>query len=492
MVRRAKGSGEDLDGYVTEVDYPTRLIPQLTPGWIVAVAAWHGAAPPDLRGPFRMLDIGCGSGIALAMTAACHPEATFQGIDGMASHIAAGRAFAQGIENLDLLHVTFDQALADARPDCDLITMHGVLTWAGPAARDDAMVLAARRLAAGGLLVVSYNSFPGAARQLAFQHLVRRFSSDCDTPPGERYEIAFDRVQALADAGFGAISQTVIDRLADLSGDAPPEYFVHEYLHDGWAPLWPAWVKGKFDAMGLRYLGQADFVRQIPDFALTPRQRLVVEQADPDERDLLTDMALDTPFRIDVYVREPAPDTTDDPKDGIWLGAEAVAHDRLDVHLPSGSAEFDETIAHRILETLEDEPRPYREIYADVGGSVGAFNRSICALLAGDLLIPLSPPRSLSEAAKELNDALAERALSGDELPISALTGRAGPVEARPVEIAAMSLSTEALLVRADADPQFRERFIHRGADMANPVERRRIAAGLDRLRDRFRRLGVG
>ena len=155
------------------------------------------------------------------MAAACHPEATFQGIDGMASHIAAGRAFAQGIENLDLMHVTFDQALADARPDCDLIAMHGVLTWAGPAARDDAMVLAARRLAAGGLLVVSYNSFPGAARQLAFQHLVRRFSSDCDTPPGERYEIAFDRVQALADAGFGAISQTVIDRLADLSGDAP-------------------------------------------------------------------------------------------------------------------------------------------------------------------------------------------------------------------------------------------------------------------------------
>ena len=483
------GSGETLEGYVTEVDYPTRLIPQLTPGWIAAVAAWQGMAAPDLRGAFRMLDIGCGTGIALAMSAACHPDASFEGLDGMASHIAAGQAFTMGVDNLALVHTTFGDALKTAQPDCDIITVHGVLSWAGAQARRDAMALAAARLVPGGLLVASYNAYPGAARQLTFQHLVRHITAAAHGAPGERFRTAFGQISQMADAGFNAVESRVVNRLADLARDAPDDYFVHEYMHDGWAPLWPAEVKARFDELGLSYIGQADFLRQRPDLCLTARQRALIDAADPADRDLMIDMALDTPFRIDLYAREPRPG----PGPGtIWVAAEAEAGGRIDVDLPGGDVMIDQHLGQSILEALEDGPLTLADLVYRANADALAVRQMVETLLIGDLLVPVSPPLPQTpSAAQTLAARLAAQAAADDDLPIAAVGGRAGPVLARPIEIAMLGFTGETFLARADTDNAFRSRFLDPGLDLANPLHRRRAMAGLDRLHARFRRLGV-
>ena len=484
-----QASGEDLDGYVTEVDYPTRLIPQLTPGWITAIAAWHGVRPPNLSRPFRMLDIGCGTGIALAMAAASHPQAYFQGIDGMASHIAAGQTFGGALDNLDLIHATFDQMLEGPEADCDIVTAHGVLTWAGPDARDDAMALAARRLAPGGLLLVSYNALPGAARQLAFQHLVRTFTADGQGAPGTRYRDAFQKIAELSDAGFDAVPRSVVARLANLAREAPDDYFVHEYMHDGWAPLWPVWVKGRFAGQGLTYLGQADFLRSRLDWCVTPRQRPSIEAAPVDQRDMLIDMANDTPFRIDVYARDPVWD--EDAALDVWLGAEAEADGPLETPVPAGEATFDHEAAIAVLAELADGPLPLRRLLEKVRGDSRQIRDAIDGLLVGDRLAPLSPRQDGSAVANVLNNGLAGSAERGEVLPIAAVAGACGPVLAHPVEIATRSMTVDRLIAQAGADTAFRSRFLDPGLDPTEPAHRARIAEGLNRVHDRFLRLGA-
>lgn len=480
-------SNDDLDGYVTEVEYPSNLVQQMTPAWIAAVAAWHGIRPPDLDRPFRMLDIGCGAGLALTLAAAAHPAGEFAGLDGMASHIARGLDFADGVPNIRLAHQTFGAALSEARADCDIVTAHGVLSWVGARPRAAALQLAAARVRPGGLFAASYNAYPGAARQLAVQHLIRRLTAEMEGPPAARYERAFARVREMSERGFGAVQPAVIRRLEELARDAPPEYFVHEYMHAGWSPLWPDEVHRPLAEAGLEYIGQADFLRQRLDLAVTPRQRPVIDAAPPGLGDMLVDMATDAPFRIDLFARDPVRATAD-PRLDIWLGAEAAPGDILTVLTPGGEARLDEALACAVLERLEDGPRPVRELLSTA--EAGRVRDVLECLMIGDRVIPLAPPRPSGPAAR-LNSRLCRAARDGPDIPIAALAGAGGPVPADAVQMGVLGLSDEAMLARASRDPSFRDRFIHPEIDLADQQARRRVAGGLADLRARYRRLGV-
>ena len=152
---------DDLGGYTTDTLYPAQLHNRFTPGWLAAAALRNGWQSPNPRGAFRMLDIGCGDGIGLAVAVACHPEAEFEGMDGMAEHIARGQDFARDLPNIRLHHMLFDEALEAGGPPCDFVALHGVIAWVAPQIRAQALDLAASRLAPGGIAAISYNAMPG-------------------------------------------------------------------------------------------------------------------------------------------------------------------------------------------------------------------------------------------------------------------------------------------------------------------------------------------
>ncbi|MFK7945136.1 MAG: class I SAM-dependent methyltransferase, partial [Paracoccaceae bacterium] len=150
-----------LDGYFADNAYPAQLGERMTPGWIAAMATRNGWATPDLAKSFHMLDIGCGDGLGLALMAASHPHAVFEGMDGMEAHIDRGTVFARDIPNIHLARQLFSEALATGGAPCDFVTAHGILAWVAPRIRAEAMDLAATRLAPGGICAVSYNAMPG-------------------------------------------------------------------------------------------------------------------------------------------------------------------------------------------------------------------------------------------------------------------------------------------------------------------------------------------
>ncbi len=471
-------SDPGMDGYFTGTDYPAQLVQQMTPAQIVAAAAWQGVAGPDLTGPFRMLDIGCGKGAALALAAASHPSGQFQGIDGMQSHIAAGQAFAGDLPNLTLEHATFDQALASARDDADLIVMHGVLSWAGPTARQQAMDLAAARLKPGGLLAASYNALPGGARQLAFQHMIRALaragshggshggSGDGFCDPAARFRAAFGQVRQMADAGFDAIQPEVLRRLTDLAAEAPTEYFLHEYMHDGWTPFWAADVKAEFAARGLVFAGSVDFLRMRPDLCLTFPQAAFAEAAEAGQMDLLVDMGLDVVFRSDLYARAPVRDDPAGLRKSVWLGAVAEPGARAVIETPGQRAAPDPAVVAGVLAMLVDGPLSLTEILGGEPDRGGPVLDAVEQLLAVGHLLALAPPSDNDSAAHALNARLAAAAATGPgPIPVDGLAGRCGPVHVAPAQIARL----DAALGSAPDGPD----------------------ASLSRLGARLRRLGI-
>lgn len=486
-------TGTGMDGYFTGADYPCQLVPQMTPAHVVAAASWQGIRGPELCRPFRMLDIGCGGGAALVLAAASHPSGRFEGIDGMESHIVAARDLAEGLPNITFHHATFEQALDGARPDCDLIAMHGVLTWAGPKARYQAMDLAARRLKPGGLLAASYNALPGRARHLAVRHLLRQFAPDSPGTPAEQFRAAFDRVREMADARFDAVSREMLRALTDLAREAPTEYFLHEFMHGDWTPFWASEIGDAFGERGLERVGTVEFLRLRPDLCLTFPQARFAEGIGARHRDLMLDIGMDVVFRTDLIARKPVRGDPAALRRDVWLGAEAEPGARLEIDTPTGPAEVDRAVADAVLEALQIRPRRLGDLLEALDHDADGVVGTVECLLIGQHLLALGPPADAAALApaRRLNARLCDAALNGGGVPIAAMAGAHGPAFVPEVRMGVFPLDPETMLARAAADPDFRARFLSADADPGDRRVRAVIAAGLREVQGRCARLGV-
>ena len=481
---------DNLEGYFADSAYPAQLAERMTPGWLAAATLRNGWQAPETDGPFRMLDIGCGDGLGLAMVAASHPDAMFEGIDGMAAHIDRGRAFTADLPNIDLKHQLFDEAWAAGGYDCDFITAHGVIAWVQPWIRAQALDLVASRLSSGGVAAISYNAMPGWSGRLAYQHLIYQMSHDKDGDGLARYRAAHARARALAEAKFTALRMDEIDLIEEAAAHVPPDYFPHEYINSGWEPLWSAHIRAEMAARGLRYLGQAEFERQRPDLSLTAAQReAMADVTDPEEWDSLFDLAVNTPFRIDLYGRALA-DAGPEEVDQIWLMARKDADAKLIARTPAGSLKFDNPAARGILEALQAGPKPMSMLAEELGFGMPDIRNAADCLLMGRQVKPCGPPCPTG-AAEALNRRLAAAARSPTGAEISALAGAHGPIKAELTHMGLLDISAEDLIAGCKTDPLLKDRFFQESTDLNDVSVLAETQAARENVLARLRRSGV-
>ena len=289
----------DLGGYQTGVAYPSQFKAAMTPGYVAGALALQGWTPPDLTRPFRLLDLGCGDGLCAAVAAASHPRASFEGVDGMAAHIEAGRAFPGRPGNLTLTAASFAD-LAEGEADCDFVTAQGVVAWVSAATRAEVFDIAARRLRPGGVFAVSYNAMPGWAPRLALQRLIRDLAAAEPGDPVARFEAALGRIETLVEAKAAPARAEDVAALRRQRDRLPPAYFAHEYLNEDWRPLWSAEVRAALAKRGLAYAGLAGFDRLRPALTLKAAQREAIARLPAEAADGVIDLFHDTPVRIDL------------------------------------------------------------------------------------------------------------------------------------------------------------------------------------------------
>ena len=408
-VGAGSGGHATIDGYVADSLYPSTFHSAFAPPWTDAMLAWNRLpAPRAPRGPFTLVDLGCGDGVGLILLAAAHPEGRFIGIDAMAGHVARGRELAGqiGLANIHFHQCSFSDPIDMPDGIADYVTAQGVLAWVSPDNRAALLDLAGRLLCPGGIFTVGYNTQPGWGAVAGFQRLVRALAEAREGSSQERFEASLAQIREGA-----MVPQAVLDWLRQ--DNLPPAYFPQEYLNRYWEPLWSGDVIAAAAERGLVYATQAHPSRLRPDFTIKKAWREALAGiADPAAREIAADLFVNSFFRTDIYSKGPLPALDDDLArtlrlDQHWGALRTEAEAEYSTRSPIGTIGFDNAAAHAILAFLEDGPAALGSV-----PGIGAADliNTIDALHLARLVVPLDPPAAVPHAGAAntlLGDAMA-------------------------------------------------------------------------------------
>src|SRR5579871_1195840 len=124
-------------GYVTDISYIEGFYVQQSPARMV-LASLLGNVAAELPMPddeAHYLELGCGVGVGALVTAASNPGWQVTAVDYNPAHIAigAGLARAARLDNIRFVEADLAQLAtsrqADAIPQADFVSMHGLWSW---------------------------------------------------------------------------------------------------------------------------------------------------------------------------------------------------------------------------------------------------------------------------------------------------------------------------------------------------------------------------
>lgn len=296
------------DGYVADAEYTSHYFPELAPPHLDMAALSAGVLPPEREGGrFRYCELGCGNGMSTNLLAACFPNAEFVGIDFMPVHIANSRRVAKkaGLRNVDFYELSFADACAQDLGQFDYIVAHGVYSWISPQNRLEMVEFYRRFLAPGGLIYLSYNSYPGWLSIAPVQKIVNEVARTLKGPSPQRARASFDVAKQLADKNalvfqlYPAAKQQV-----DKAPTQAANYLAQEYLNESWNPLYVTDVMRELLPAKLEYVASATLAENDLRYLVNDDLAAVIREQPTEElRQLIKDMSINARFRRDIYTR---------------------------------------------------------------------------------------------------------------------------------------------------------------------------------------------
>ncbi|HZB57344.1 MAG TPA: class I SAM-dependent methyltransferase, partial [Reyranella sp.] len=167
-------------GYVADIAYIEGFYVQQSPARMALACLFGNVAPdvPEPDDPACYLELGCGLGIGALVTAASNPGWQVTAIDYNPAHIAIGASLARAarLDNIRFIEADLAQLAtspqADAIPQADFVSMHGLWSWVSKEVRAGIVRLLAAKTRPGGIVHLSYNSLPGWQGALGMQRLI--------------------------------------------------------------------------------------------------------------------------------------------------------------------------------------------------------------------------------------------------------------------------------------------------------------------------------
>lgn len=424
----------ESDGYVTEVDYPNNYYPWLSPQQLGFAALARGLVAPGLDGrTTRVLELGCGAGFSANVIAAANPQLDYTAVDFMPTHIEDARdlALVAGTTNVAFIKASFEE-IANNRDmgSFDFITLHGVYTWISAKNREHIVRIAREKLNSGGLLYVSYNSFPGWAPLIPIQQLfIDTSSAYPDMPILDRIAKCFRIYRQLAEAGALSITfnRTVVPHML-ASEIARRNYIAHEYLNENWKIFHFSEVVADMAQAQLTYVASARLMDCVDELSLTEAQISLLDTvSDPIRRESMRDLIVNQFFRTDIYAKDVTPASPARLR-GCWSdqrfalavkGGSTCSELRAAMQKVDISAEDYEPI----LVALEPEALTLRELLAIpelAQRDWATLKRALIILVGYDACLPALPAENEGERkvrTDAFNSAVLERVCEGADLP---------------------------------------------------------------------------
>ncbi|WP_260929501.1 class I SAM-dependent methyltransferase [Novosphingobium sp. 9] len=295
------------DGYIDDVRYPAFFYKEMQPLWLATVAGFLGFTAPDPQGSFTLCELGCGLGVNLLVSAACHPQARFVGIDFNGEHLAFARTAAErcGLDNVEFIQADFATFARTNVRTFDFVTSHGVWSWIAPEYRAALLDGASRALNPGGLFHLHYMCHPGSTEMLPLQHLLNLCAHHMPGPSPRRAQTGMMLLQQLVQGGLYADRPAMLAHVANLARREPAD-LAHEFLTDHWTPQHSVDVHQQVAQAGLTFLGSADVFNNLDVSLSVPGglQDLVRRTGAPALAETLKDMARGAHQRMDLFQRD--------------------------------------------------------------------------------------------------------------------------------------------------------------------------------------------
>lgn len=296
------------DGYVVDVPYPTFVHRQAMPTWLNMVVQQQGIQAPDLKRPFRYLELGCAMGIHLHLTAAAHPQGHFVGVDFNAQQLLVAQ---EGIErthisNIELIHASFSELLTQQLEPFDFIVTHGVWSWIAQEHQQAIVQLVSQLLKPNGIFYCSYMSHPGATHFTSVQKLMLEMSQHLtgDSASKATQTVHFARRLAQTQRGLFEKVPSLADDLTALAQDKP-SYIAHDFLSQHWQPQHSADMIRLMAQQGLAFIAGAGIIENIDVLEFSPEVRRMLDQLPVlTLRETSKDILRNTLQRQDVYVKK--------------------------------------------------------------------------------------------------------------------------------------------------------------------------------------------
>jgi len=365
-------------GYVTDVSYIPGYYVEQSPVHMVAAARLVGVASdlPDDDDPVHYLELGCGLGIVALTLAASNPGWRITGIDFNPAHIATARALARqaGIANAAFIEADLaslpESRAADAIPEADFVSLHGLWCWVSPTVQAGIVRLLRDKVRAGGVVHISYNALPGWQGRLGMQRLVHAAGLAQPGRSARRVAAGFEALRALHAGGARHLTgdaqlEALLRGLTDLSG----AYLAHEFMNACWAPAFHADVAAALSEAKLEWIGSGSLLENFPELTLTAAQREVYDRIDdPLYRELVKDLCLARSLRHDLFARGAARLGGMDRNAALYeivlLATVAADEFRYEIAMAEGKAALQREFYGAVMAALAAGPRSAGELLA--------------------------------------------------------------------------------------------------------------------------------
>lgn len=358
------------DGYMTEVAYTFGYYPELNPLRARLAMLEAGIVPPDI---LTACELGFGQGMSVNIHGAAS-GAQWHGTDFNPAQVGFARELARDTplaENLS--DEAFDDfCRRDDLPQFDFIALHGIWSWISDANRAVIASFIERKLKAGGVVYVSYNTQPGWAAVSPLTELMAGFDAASNPPgigPAARIDAALDFADKLMASGavYGKANPQALEHLKRLRGH-DRRYLAHEYLNRDWIPMSFARMRGWMEGARLQYATSAHYLDHVPMLNLSAaQQELLAGIPDAGLRETARDFIVNRLFRRDYWVRgarrlAPAERAERLRAQRVIL-AQPAARVKLKVAGIQGEASLHDDVYRPLLEALADHaPRSLGEI----------------------------------------------------------------------------------------------------------------------------------
>jgi SAM-dependent methyltransferase len=358
-------------GYITDIGYTSGYYREQSPRHLALACLLGGVEPPDISSdaPLTYLELGCGQGYGALAQSASNPCWEVVGIDFNPAHVASARALAaaSGTATVRFIEADFttlpEEPQFAAIPMADVVSLHGLWSWVGPAVRHGIVRLLRAKVKPGGIVHISYNALPGWQEALGLQRLVRETGLRQASRSDRQVQAGLENARALRSAGAEHLRRSpLVSTMLDSKHRLPGGYLAHEYMNEHWCPCFHADVAASLAGAKLEWVGSAALLENFRELMLTEEQRAIQDRFDdPIMRELVKDIALPRGFRNDVFVRGArrlGEAARNEALGGVVLAPLFAPGDfRFEMDLPAGRASIGEAFYAPIVAALVNGPR---------------------------------------------------------------------------------------------------------------------------------------